>query len=299
MESVGQLIPVTVIPTDANQWVLIDGYLRVNALRRLGKDVVEAQVWDCDATQALLRLLTEHQSRPWEMIEEALLLQELHKQHGISQSNLANKIGCDKSWISRRLSLLEHLSESILQAVIQGKLSLWSVTRIVTPLARANTIHGERILDYLTQHDHSTREIKMFYDHYQRSNQQQRSNMVNDPDLFFKAQKLLATEKQAHVLQAGPEGKWYSQLRLIQNTLASLIPLVPHLFTYNQDQQKITGLINALHAVHTQLDLLTQTVRSHSHAYERPAADDYQSAPKGAQRSSHRPIAETITQYHT
>lgn len=37
IEYYGQLIPVVVVP-EKKQWVLIDGYQRVKALKRLGKD---------------------------------------------------------------------------------------------------------------------------------------------------------------------------------------------------------------------------------------------------------------------
>ena len=109
IETHGQLMPVVVVPLPANQWVLMDGYLRLKALQRLGKDTVNVEVWACNPPQAILALLTGHQSRAWEAIEEALLLQELHTQHRLSQGTIANKIGRDKSWVCRRLSLLEQM----------------------------------------------------------------------------------------------------------------------------------------------------------------------------------------------
>lgn len=280
MESQGQLVPVVVVPSVPNQWVLMDGYLRVNALRRVGKDSVDAEVWDCELAQALLMLLTEHQSRTWDVFEEALLLQELHIHHGFSQNSLATRIGRDKSWVNRRLALLDNLSEPILQAITREKLSVWSATRIVAPLARANVIHGKCLLSYLLENFISTRDLKFFYDHYQRSNHQQRSNMVNDPGLFFKAQKLLAVEKQTKTLQAGPEGKWHSQLSFVRHTLASLIPLASHLFAPHPETHERIELINALHSVQTQFDLLTETVRGFVDVNKRHAADNYQSASK-------------------
>ena len=205
LESQGQLVPVVAVPSNTNQWVLIDGYLRINALRRIGQDVVVVEVWNCGLTEALLMLLAERQSRTWEVLEEAMLLHELHTQHGLSQSHLANKIGRDPSWVGRRLLLLTQLPDSILHAVTQGKLSLWSATRVMAPMARAMPSHAEALLQYALKQPLSTREFRYFYDYYQKSNHHQRSNMINDPDLFFKAQKLLAVEKQSRELQAGPE----------------------------------------------------------------------------------------------
>src|ERR1700733_1009386 len=149
IESQGQLVPVVAVLVGTNQWVLLDGYLRVNALRRLGRDTVDVEVWNCDVASALLMLLTEHQSRTWEVFEEAMLLCELHTQHGLSQSQLADRTGRNKSWVSRRLSLLTQLPESILNAILEGKLSAWSATRVLAPLARANFAHAEFLLQHV------------------------------------------------------------------------------------------------------------------------------------------------------
>ena len=291
IESHGQLMPVVVVPLSTHRWVLMDGYLRVKALQRLGKDTVDAEVWACDPAQALLALLTSHQSRAWEAIEEAFLLQELNTQHGLSHSGIAKKIGRDQSWVSRRLSLLEHMPESIQQAMMTGKISLWSATRIMVPMARAIPEHGECLLQYLMTHPLSTRELNFFYDHYQQSNHTQRFKMVSDPELFLKAQKLLAIEKQAKTLQAGPIGKWQSQLRLVRHTLAPLIPVASNIFIPRQEATERRQLLDILHAAQTQFDLLTETVRSLLNAYERHEADHYQSASKGAQPSHHQSIA--------
>lgn len=287
----GQLMPVIVVPLSANQWALMDGYLRLKALRQLGKDTVDVEVWTCDPAQALLALLTSHQSRSWAAIEEALLLQELTIQHGLSQSDIAKKIGRDQSWVSRRLSLLEQMPESIQQAMMAGKISLWNATRIMAPMARAIPEHGECLLQYLMKHPLSTRELNFFYDHYQHSNHAQRSNMVSDPGLFLKAQKLLVLEKEAKMLQAGPIGKWQSQLRLVCHTLAPLIPLASNVFIPRQDTTERCQLLDILHAAQTQFDVLTETVRSLLNAYERHTADHHQSASKGSQSSHHQPTA--------
>jgi ParB family transcriptional regulator, chromosome partitioning protein len=291
IEAHGQLMPVVVVPLSSNRWILMDGYLRLKALRRLGKDTISAEIWACDPARALLALLTGHQSRAWEAIEEALLLQELHAQHGLSQGNIANKIGRDKSWVSRRLSLLEQMPESIQQAIMTGKLSLWIATRLIVPLARANTSHAECLLQYLLKHSLSTRELQFFYDHYQQSNHPQRSQMANDPDLFFKAQKLLLIEKQTKALQAGPVGQWQSKLHLVRNALAPLNKLASNVFIPRQEATERRQLLELLHSTRTQFDVLTETVRSLLDAYERHAADHHQSASKGSQPSHHQPTA--------
>ena len=63
IEQYGQLLPCIVV-ADAERLVLLDGYRRIAALRRLGRDTVNAEQWSCDLAQGLLEVLTRSQSRP-------------------------------------------------------------------------------------------------------------------------------------------------------------------------------------------------------------------------------------------
>jgi ParB family chromosome partitioning protein len=118
--------------------VLIDGYRRIAALRRIGRDTASVDRWACDVTDALLGLLARTQNRPFASIEEALLIRELMQGLGLSQHDLARRCGRDVSWVNRRLQLLSGLPDAALTAVRDGRLSSWAANRVVVPLARAN-----------------------------------------------------------------------------------------------------------------------------------------------------------------
>ncbi|MCK7581658.1 MAG: hypothetical protein MZV65_42595 [Chromatiales bacterium] len=102
--------------------ILVDGYRRILALRRLGRDTACVQSWACDLAQALLRLLAQASARPFAALEEALLLRELVHGQGLSEREVARRSGRDVSWVSRRLELVCGLSEPVLAAVRKGEL---------------------------------------------------------------------------------------------------------------------------------------------------------------------------------
>ena len=67
IERCGQIVPCIVVAAPGSQdsegggaqaLVLIDGYRRVGALRRLGRDTVGVEQWSCDLTTALAAVLT-------------------------------------------------------------------------------------------------------------------------------------------------------------------------------------------------------------------------------------------------
>ena len=61
LQRCGQLVPCIVVgdpQAGEERLVLIDGYRRVAALRRLGRDTVRVECWACDLTTALAAVLT-------------------------------------------------------------------------------------------------------------------------------------------------------------------------------------------------------------------------------------------------
>ena len=64
----GLLTPITVTSAPAApniplRWIVIDGYLRIQALHQLGKDTIAAQHTPLPADEALMTLYRTHQSR--------------------------------------------------------------------------------------------------------------------------------------------------------------------------------------------------------------------------------------------
>jgi hypothetical protein len=233
IERQGQLMPVVAVPADeADHWVLIDGYRRLAALRQLGQDLVWVDVWDRTVDEALLCCLARGPEHAWQAIEEAALIHELSQRHALRK--IAVALDRDVSWVSRRLSLFQALPEDLLQAVRHGKISVWAASRILAPLARANTEHARRLLSQLEQQPCSTRELKQLYRHYQQANQLQRERLVQQPQLFFQALANRQDATQTKRLAAGPEGAWYQDLRVVGQILKRLLGRVPTLFAAEQ-----------------------------------------------------------------
>jgi len=234
IERNGQLLPVVLVPKvpkTEGSWILMDGHLRVQALKRLGTDLIQSEIWDCSPIDALLRLLKERTGHVLEPIEEALWLREIYSQGQLSQNDIAMQLGRDKSWVNRRLTLLSVLPDPILQAMLKGQISLWVATRVLASLARANDTHAQALLKYLLKEPRSSREMQCFYEHYQQSNRPERSKMIQDPNLFFKAHEWALSKKKMDVLSAGPEGQWKQQCHFIFLALKKLIDLRPIVFS--------------------------------------------------------------------
>ena len=106
MAEIGQQVPIVVIG-DADRLVLIDGYLRVEALRRLHRDTAIATTWPVTEVEALVhhRHLAGAKRAA---LEDAWLLGRL-REHDLTMEQLARELCRSTSWVSRRLALLAAL----------------------------------------------------------------------------------------------------------------------------------------------------------------------------------------------
>jgi ParB family transcriptional regulator, chromosome partitioning protein len=226
IERCGQVVPCIVVAasdgTGGEQLVLIDGYRRVAALRRLGRDTARVEQWTCDLTDALLGLLARTQNRPLASIEEALLMRELMQGLGLSQHDLARRCGRDVSWVSRRLQLLSGLPDAALTALRDGRLSSWSAGRVGAPLAPPNTEHADQLLVALADAPLSTRELRCWFEHYQKAFRSARDHMVSRPRLFIDVLRETGEQRAGERLRDGPEGECAADLQSIEAIVARL-----------------------------------------------------------------------------
>jgi len=263
IEHSGQLIPcIAVVADDSDRLVLVDGYRRILALRRLGRDTARVESWACDLAQALLTVLARAHGRPWSALEEALLLRELVHGQGLSERDVARRSGRDVSWISRRLQLVCALPDVLLAAVRNGEVSTWAATRVLVPLARANSEHAEQLLKALAANSLSTRELQCWFQHYQCSPAVARAHMVEHPRLFLEALQARDEDRADKRLREGPEGQCASAVRQL---LALIKQLRRHLTTLTPADLP-ESLMTALTRLTTAIDALqTDLARYQDH----------------------------------
>jgi hypothetical protein len=117
----GQLSPVVACHR-GDQLELLDGFKRLRAatevigLSSLSVRVVEAD--ECMAKAALLGL--NRGQRAVRELEEAWVVQALVRDDGLTQVEAAHLLGQHKSWVCRRLALLEKLSPGVVEELRLG-----------------------------------------------------------------------------------------------------------------------------------------------------------------------------------
>jgi ParB family chromosome partitioning protein len=294
IERCGQLIACIAVPDGDERLVLVDGYRRVAALRRLGRDTACIEPWACELAQALLTVLARAQGRPLAVLEEALLLRELVHGQGLSQHEVARRSGRDVSWVSRRLQLLCGLPDALLAAVRRGAVSTWAATRVRAPLARANAEHAAQLLGALEATPLSTRELRCWFEHYRLSSRTTREHLVAHPRLFIESWQARDEQRADTRLRDGPEGQCATELRQLLAIISRLRQHLPQ----PGSAAPCEPLASALGRVRTALDALQSDLRRYlDHDCSRDPPERANPAGAGPQRARDQPPAQAVAQH--
>jgi ParB-like chromosome segregation protein Spo0J len=120
----GQLSPLAVCLREEKPEVL-DGFKRVAAARALpGVSSLQVRLWEVDERAAKAMILgLNATARGMKELEEAWIVHALVREDGLSQVQVAELLERHKSWVCRRLALLERLSEECREDLRLGLLS--------------------------------------------------------------------------------------------------------------------------------------------------------------------------------
>jgi len=151
----GQLSPVVVCLRQGRH-ELIDGFKRLGAARHLGEwDRLVARVMEADdkAAKAAMYGLNRVGGKTSEL-EEAWIVYALVREDGVSQVEVAELLGRHKTWVCRRLALVEKLSEEAKAELRVGLLSP-TAARHVSRLPQGNQSELLRLIrcEALTVHE--------------------------------------------------------------------------------------------------------------------------------------------------
>lgn len=149
----GQLAPLLVF-VEGDGLEVIDGFKRLEAARNLGWAEISVVPLEVTRTGAKVRLWQSNAGTNLSELEEAWLVQSLHREDKLTQVQIGQLFGRHKSWVSRRLLLVESLCEEVQAAVRLGLLGATSA-RELGRLPRGNQAE---VAQMVTQRGLTTRQ---------------------------------------------------------------------------------------------------------------------------------------------
>lgn len=178
LESYGQIAPVVVWMRE-EQPVLLDGFKRLHASRALGLDTVVARAIEADPPSAKAAIYGLNRGGGGtKELEEAWIVHALVRDDHMSQVEVAELLGRHKSWVCRRLQMIEKLSERALCDLRLGLLSPTAARQLVR-LPEGN--QGE-VLEISRRDSLSAKELESVVDLWLASpDRRQKEYILEDP----------------------------------------------------------------------------------------------------------------------
>jgi ParB family chromosome partitioning protein len=283
----GQQTPIVVVTAEghADRYVVIDGYKRIAALEQLGRDTVEAVVWPMSESAAVLLdrslRLSEHETA----LEVGWLLAELEHRFGYNLDELARRFDRSVSWVSRRLALVEVLPQAIQQQVREGNILAHVALKFLVPVARQSLEDCQRMAAIFAQHHCDTREAGQLYAAWRKGSPSIRKRILDDPELFFKAQR------QAQ--QKAPAGTGAELLRDLEMMAAIANRAHRRLAgaaATELDHQQLKAARHQIHRIQHQLRRIDETILPEKRPHVEPSAthDDSGAEHAGSEQTGDR-----------
>jgi ParB family transcriptional regulator, chromosome partitioning protein len=127
----GQLTPLVVCLREETHEVL-DGFKRLAAARALSWKTVSARLWEADERAAKAAIYGLNQTgRHTQEWEDAWIVHALVREDGLTQVEVAELLGRHKSWVCRRLALVEKLAGAAREDLRLGLLSATAARSLV------------------------------------------------------------------------------------------------------------------------------------------------------------------------
>ena len=177
MEKYGQMTPVVLGRIEQGHDELIDGFKRLRAGRALLLPSLNARILNVGIRAGKVAVMQLNWiGRSISSMEEALVVHSLYEEDGLSQVEIATLLGRHKSWVCRRVSLIQRLSREVQENIKIGLLPV-SMGVELAKLQRSN--EQEALLETIHKHHLTWRETKKMVSALQ-------TNPYNDPSCILR-----------------------------------------------------------------------------------------------------------------
>jgi len=179
LERYGQMSPVVVCRGAADGYELLDGFKRLRASRRIGSQrTLRARVLKVGARAAKAAVLCLNWvTQSVSDLEEGWVVHALCRSDGLTQVEVGHLLGRGQSWVSRRLSLVERLSDEV-----QSQLRLGLITGSMgRELARMPRGIQERLLEAVAKHGLGSREVAGLVDLVREASVEEQARILRSP----------------------------------------------------------------------------------------------------------------------
>ena len=174
LERSGQLNPIVVRPLD-ERFQILDGFKRYAVAGDLGWESLEAKILDISLPEGKAAMLSYNRSgRSMLDYDEAMVIHSLKQEHLLDQVAISRLTGYSRSWVCRRLALIEKLDTGLQDSLRMGVITN-SQARSLVRLPRGNQ---QEVMHCITQWHLTSRDSAVLVEKYLASGSRKEQQYV-------------------------------------------------------------------------------------------------------------------------
>lgn len=129
--------------------ILIDGFKRYRCAQKLGVGIVPYRCLSGDAGFGIIEFLRNSNKRSLNIVEQARLIDELHRGCQMSTADIADLLEKSKSWVSVRSGMIHEMSDFVMEKIFGGQFPAYAWLYILKPFIRINQIPKKDIDEFV------------------------------------------------------------------------------------------------------------------------------------------------------
>lgn len=130
--------------------ILLDGFKRYRCAKRLGIGIVPYRLLGTDEAGGIISLLRMANAKSLSILEQATLIDELMKEHGMSNGEIAVNLEKSTSWVSVRAGIIGEMSECVRKKLLGGQFPTYSYMYTLRQFIRINYATKKEVDEFVT-----------------------------------------------------------------------------------------------------------------------------------------------------
>lgn len=130
--------------------ILLNGFKRYRCAQKLSLLTVPYSCLGSDEAFGLITLLKIATAKTLTILEQARLIDELHRVHKLSVSEMARLLEKSQGWVSMRIGMIEQMSEVVMDKIFKGQFPAYSYLYSIRPFMRMKEIKKEEIDEFVS-----------------------------------------------------------------------------------------------------------------------------------------------------
>ncbi len=162
--------------------ILLNGFKRYRCAQKISLLTVPYSCLGNDEAFGLITLLKIATAKNLTILEQARLIDELHKVHKLGVSEMAHLLEKSQGWVSMRIGMIEQMSEAVMDKIFKGQFPAYSYLYSIRPFMRMKEIRKEEIDEFVSLASGkslSTRDVDLLARGYFNGNEDFREQLKN------------------------------------------------------------------------------------------------------------------------